>query len=153
MAGRSLHASLFGAGVRMTAPLALLLVVTSCASVGSPAVWADGEVRDIDSFKPIEGARVILEDPGVAADLSNTDRTNAAGRFSVFQAVSGTQRKIPVLVVAEGFKPAEFSLTVLQSNTLLVRLAATSSPHASRIEYMATLPGDGSSSDGSCGSE
>ena len=49
--------------------------------------------------------------------------------------------------------PIEFSLTVLQSNTLLVRLAPTSSPHASRIESMATLPGDGSSSDGSCRSE
>ncbi|MET0618988.1 MAG: hypothetical protein ABW056_01850 [Thermoanaerobaculia bacterium] len=53
----------------------------------------------------------------------------------------------------QDFYPIQFSLTVLQSNTLLVRLAAMSSSHASRIEYMATLPGDGSSSDGSCGSE
>jgi hypothetical protein len=140
-----------GGLLRFAAAAILVLAGASCASVGSPAVWADGEVRDFETFKPIPGARVILEDPGIPANLSNTDRTILAGRFSVFQSVSGTQGKIPILVVADGFKPADFFLPVLQSNTLLVRLAAAGSPHRSRIEYMAVLPGDGSSADGACG--
>jgi hypothetical protein len=133
--------------------LALFLLCTSCASIGSPAVWADGEVRDIESFKPIPGARVVLEAPAVPTDLASTDRTNAAGRFSVFQEVPRGQRTIPVLVMADGFKPAEFPLRVLQSNTLLVRLAPANSSLQSRIEYMAALPGDGSGSDSDCGSD
>jgi hypothetical protein len=153
MAAWSFASALGRAGIRLAAPALLALGCASCASIGSPAVWADGEVRDFETFRPIPGASVILEDPGIPSDLSNTDETNLAGRFSVFQSVSGAQRKIPILVVADGFKPAEFSLPVLQSNTLLVRLASASSSHQSRIEYMAVLPGDGSSADGACGSE
>ena len=136
---------------RLAAAALLALALTSCASIGSPAVWADGEVRDIETFKPIPGAKVILEDPGVPSNLSNTDQTNAAGKFSAFQSLAGSSRRIPILVVADGFKPAEFSLPVLQSNTLMVRLAPAGSPMQSRIEYMAVLPGDGSSADGACG--
>ena len=137
--------------IRLAVPAALAVAFTSCASIGSPAVWADGEVRDFETFKPIPGARVILEDPGIPANLSNTDQTNAAGKFSVFQSLSGAQSRIPILVMADGFKPAEFTLPVLQSNTLMVRLAPAGSPYQSRIEYMAVLPGDGSSADSACG--
>ena len=96
---------------------------------------------------------MILENTGSPPDLSNTDESNAAGHFSVFQAVSAERRAIPILVVTDGYKPAEFSLPVLQSNTLLVRLEANGSPEQSRIEYMAALPGDGSGADGDCGSD
>jgi hypothetical protein len=148
---KSFHLAL--CGVRRLAVLAIALASASCASIGSPAVWADGDVRELHSNKPIAGATVILENIGSPPDLSNTDESNAAGHFSVFQAVSGERRAIPILVVADGFKPAEFSVPVLQSNTLLVRLAANGSREQSRIEYMAALPGDGSGADADCGSD
>lgn len=139
-------------GVRRLAVLVIALSCASCASIGNPAVWADGDVRELHSNKPIAGATVILE-TGSPPDLSNTDVSNAAGHFSVFQDVGGERRAIPILVVADGYKPAEFSLPVLQSNTLLVRLAANGSSERSRIEYMAALPGDGSGADADCGSD
>jgi hypothetical protein len=139
------------AGIRLGTEMALVLAFASCASIGSPAVWADGEVRDLQTFKPIPNARVLIEDPGVPADLSNSDWTDAAGKFAVFQSLRQPGGRVPLFVVADGFKPAEFSLPVLQSNTLMVRLAPAGSALESRIEYMAVLPGDGSSADGACG--
>jgi hypothetical protein len=130
-----------------------VLALASCASIGSPAVWADGEVRDIETFIPIPNARVLIEAPGVPADLSNSDSTDAAGKFAVFQSLERPGGRVPLLVVADGFKAAEFALPVLQSNTPLVRLAPAGSPLQSRVEYMAALPGDGSGADGDCGSD
>ena len=153
MAAWSFASALGRAGIRLAVPALLLLACASCATLGSPAVWADGDVREFDSNKPIAGAMVILENTGSPPDLSNTDRSDAAGHFAVFQALQGERRAIPILVVADGYKPAEFSLPMLQSNTLLVRLAANGSPEQSRIEYMAALPGDGSGADGDCGSD
>ena len=153
MAELSLQSPFGGVGLRLAAAITMVLTGASCASIGAPAVWADGDVRELHSNKPIAGATVILENTGSPPDLSNTDESNAAGHFSVFQAVSSERRAVPILVVADGYKPAEFSLPVLQSNTLLVRLAANGSSERSRIEYMAALPGDGSGADGDCGSD
>jgi hypothetical protein len=133
--------------------LAAGLISASCFTLGSPAVWADGDVRDLESNKPIAGARIVLENTGTPPNLSNTDQSDLAGHFAVFQSLPGESGRIPILVVADGYKPAEFSLPPLQSNTLLVRLATTSSPHKSTIEYMAALPGDGSGADSDCGSD
>ena len=155
MAEVSLQSPFGGVGLRPAALLAIAVALasTACASIGAPAVWADGDVRELRSNRPIPGATVVLENSGRPADLSSTDQSNAAGHFSVFQAVDSGRRAIPILVVADGYKPAEFSLPVLQSNTLLVRLAANGSPERSRIEYMAALPGDGSGADADCGSD
>src|SRR5262245_39650912 len=133
--------------------LAAALVSASCFTLGSPAVWADGEVRDVESNKPIAGAMIVLENTGSPPNLSNTDQSDLAGHFAVFQSLPGESRKIPILVIADGYKPAEFSLPPLQSNTLMVRLATTKSPHKSTIEYMAALPGDGSGMDADCGGD
>ena len=136
-------------GLILVAALRITLA-TGCTTIGRHAVWADGDVRELHSNKPIAGATVILENTGRPPDLSNTDQSNAAGHFAVFQELPIAARRIPILVVADGYKPAQFSLPSLQSNTLRVRLAAVSSPDESRIESTAALPGDGDGADSDC---
>jgi hypothetical protein len=110
-------------------------------------------VRDLASGKPVRGALVYIERSAGEAVLASADRTNEAGHFAVFKAVERGRRTIPLLVVAEGFKLAEFPLPTLQSNPLIVRLAASDSPRSSRVEQMPAMPGDGNSPDGACASE
>jgi hypothetical protein len=57
-----------------------------------------------------------------------------------------------LVVEAAGFKRAELALPILQSNSLIARLAAVGSSKESRIEQMPAQSDDGDGMDGSCGS-
>jgi hypothetical protein len=85
-------------------------------------------------------------------DSTSADRTNEAGHFAVFQAVDRRQRTILLVVQAAGFKPAKLPLPILQSNSVIARLAAVGSSKASRIEQMPAQSEDGDGMDGSSGS-
>lgn len=142
-----------GGGALLALAFGLALTSPSCASIGEPAAWADGEVRELDSGRPIQGALVFMgaSAPGQAGS-SCADRTNEAGHFAVLQTVDRRQRTIPLVVDAKGFKRAELPLRTRQSNSLIVRLAAAGSSKASRIEQMPAQSDDGDGMDGSCGS-
>jgi hypothetical protein len=141
-----------GGGVLLAVLFASALIGPSCVSV-DPAAWADGEVRELDSNRPVPGALVYIDPSARGASLASRNWTNEAGHFAVYQAVERGQRTVPLVVVAEGFKPAEFPLPTLQSNPLRVRLAAAGSPSESRIEQLPASPEDGDGHDGSCGSD
>jgi hypothetical protein len=121
---------------------AFALAISGCASLGDGAAWADGEVRDLATRRPVRGALVFIESGAGGVDDAGSDRTNEAGHFAVYRGIGRGQHLALQVVVAEGFKRAEYPLPILQSNTLIVRLAPTGSSEASRVEQLPAPPGE-----------
>jgi hypothetical protein len=140
----------FAGGRLFAVVLAFAMAGSACASLGDGAAWADGEVRDLATRRPIRGALVFIEFGAGGVDSSGSDRTNEAGHFAVYRGIAGGQHLALLVVVAEGFKRAEYPLPILQGNSLIVRLAPTGSSEASRVEQMPAPPGE---SDGNSDSD
>jgi hypothetical protein len=64
--GSPLNARPLGGAASLALALTIILINPSCASIGEPAAWADGEVRD--SGKPIQGALVFIGNLGGQVD-------------------------------------------------------------------------------------
>lgn len=136
--------------MHLAVALAIALASSHCVSLGDAAAWADGEVRALDTRRPIRGALVFIESAAGGVGSAGSDRTNEAGHFAVYRSLDREHPITRLVVVAEGFKPAEYSLPILQSNSLIVRLAPTGSSEASRVEQMPAPPGE---SDGNSDSD
>jgi hypothetical protein len=137
---------------RVFGPLAVLVVSGACVSVLGDTAWADGEVRDLSTRRPIPGARVVIEAPGGEREPTAADRTNGAGRFAVLHTAAGGGATTRLVVLADGFKPAEYALPMRQSNLLIAYMAPAGSALSSRIEQMpAPAEGGNGQSDSSSG--
>jgi len=103
--------------------------------MGDGGVRAVGVVRDV-SGTPVRGALVFFDDPGHDRWPTLFEvNSRPDGSFELYSTVAPGRYDIPLIVRAEGFKPAAIKVPTLSQNKVLVTLV----PLSGDSESVATL--------------